>query len=272
MKVPSKYCHAHYEDVRLWLGERWVSFINSIPRVSALTTDKKFIFICGCGHTGTTLASGRLGNHSNVHLIARETGVFLPHVGAMCAKRVAMEWDYFASINRKDFIVEKTPKHVHAISRIVKVLPEAKIILMTRNPLDCIASLYKRFGSFQVGTSRWIVDTKATIKALKYPNTMLVKYEDLTNDPKNNFERITEFCGLDWQDTILDSGSTGYDSIVQKENMIIRAAQISAEIHNNTGGWESVLTDKEYRQVVSVTSRLAKKLNYQNYREGKCSA
>lgn len=265
MKVPSKYWPSHYEDFWPWLRKRCLAVLVNLPNVTPLKTDKKYIFICGCGHSGTTLLAAKLAIATDTLLIARETNAFLPEVGTYCAKRIVIEWNYFANWADKDFIIEKTPKHVHCIPRIVKVLPSSKIVLITRNPLDAIASLYKRLGSIKAATHRWRIDTEATVNAQKYANTILVKYEDLIRSPHHEFGRISEFCGLRWCASYLDLNSTGYDSISQKGNMINRAQQVRGKIKNNIGGWKDILTDSQVHYITRHTSSTASKAGYENF-------
>ncbi|WP_353252925.1 sulfotransferase [Salinisphaera sp. PC39] len=236
----------------------------NLPNVTPLTTDKRHIFICGCGHSGTTLLAAKLALATDALLIARETNAFLPEVGAYCAKRIVIEWNYFANWADKDFIIEKTPKHVHCIPRIAKVLPSAKIVLITRNPLDTIASLYKRLGSIEAATHRWRIDTEAAVNAQKYANTILVKYEDLICSPHHEFGRVSKFCGLRWHPSYLGLNSTGYDSVSQKGNMINRAEQVRGKIRNNIGGWKDVLTESQVHYIVRYTSSAASKAGYKN--------
>src|SRR5699024_6244273 len=117
---------------------------------------------------------------------------------------------YFASVEKKDIIVEKTPKHIHSIKRIKKLLPNSSIIVVVRNPLDTIASLYQRFSDLGVAVNRWVVDNSAALKWNQKDGVLLIKYEDLTAHPAKCLEYVASFGGMDWDSEILQSGQSGY--------------------------------------------------------------
>lgn len=227
---------------------------------------RMFLFVCGCGHSGTTVLASRLGNHSRALLIGRETNVFNPLYnpanGAFATRSILCEWDYFAEAAGKDFVVEKTPKHIHSLRRIWRVAPNAKIIIMKRNPLDNIASLYSRFGNFEASVQRWIVDNREVVKFKTDSRVRIVSYEALTEDPQSQLEQLLSFIGLPPAPEIMNPSSTSYDLVPQEGNMAIRAAQVRAPIRPNTGAWKSILTTDQVKEVLRRTRNIAEQLDY----------
>ncbi len=230
--------------------------------VPPLETDKGFCFVCGCGHSGTTLLAARLGNHPNVYLVGRESGAFRPQNGALCSRQISTEWVFQASAAGKRVIVEKTPRHVHSVRAIRRVLPAAKLILITRNPLDTVASLRKRLGTLQASVSRWQTDNRQVLRLRRQPNTLLLRYEDLTGSPESSLREAIEFLDLGWNAAVLEAGRSAYDRVDHSGNMKTRAAQVREEIRPRIGTWNEALTPDEARHVWKSTEELAAELGY----------
>ncbi|MFA7523276.1 MAG: sulfotransferase [Halothiobacillaceae bacterium] len=195
-------------------------------------------------------------------LIGRETSAFGHTIGAHCAKKIVSEWEYFASADDKSVILEKTPKHVHSISKIRKVLPESKITLLVRNPLDNVASLYKRFGNLDACIRRWMADNRAILRHLGLEGVKLVYYEGLVSGPRSTLKEIVDFVGLEWEESIPAPGKTRYDAIKQEGNMAVRATQVNQSIQRNVGGWRKVLSEEQALHVLKRTKNVARKLGY----------
>lgn len=230
--------------------------------VNPFISEIRFGFICGCGHSGTTLISAKLGAHSAALLIGRETNAFSPVFGAYCSRRIVAEWVYFAEAMNKDLIIEKTPKHIQSVAKIRRLLPDSKILVTLRNPLDNIASLHYRFGNLEGAISRWLVDNRRVLELLGQDHVQVVRFEDLTTDPAMQLRKCLDFFGLDWEPGLLELTESGYDLIQQKGNMAIRTEQVRKPITRNIGGWNNIFTAPEAEKVVRKTKKLADALGY----------
>ncbi|QGM22382.1 hypothetical protein GJ672_09035 [Spiribacter sp. 2438] len=263
--IPSKYSVSHYTPVGPWLRQRAVSIWNSVPDpfIKPYISDLRFGFVLGCGHSGTTLIAAKLGGHSDVFLIGRETNAFGPGFGAHCSRRIVKEWSYFAELEGKGLVLEKTPKHVHAVRKIKRVLPDAMFIAIVRNPLDNVASLYTRFGNLEGAIARWKVDNKRILSLRGESSVKVVNYENLTREPKVGFRELCDFLNLPWQAGLIAKGDTAYDSVKQKGNMAVRAEQVSKEIKPKINTWPGVLTEKQAKKVLDRTKRLAAEMGYE---------
>lgn len=233
--------------------------------VTELKTDKTVCFIVGCGHSGTTLLSAKLGNHPDVYNIGRETKIFLPNKGLYCSREIVREWCFAAEQLEKSHVLEKTPKHVQAVERIKKILPDAKIVFIVRNPLDNCVSLYNRYKNMKIAVKRYIQDNKATRKMRDaYPmSSYLVKYEDLTEHPEQTFKEVCKFLGLEWNSNILNQGETVYNKKkITSKNIAIRRDQVNKSIKPNTGKWRVEMSLDQIIYIKHLTSSLAKHFGY----------
>lgn len=116
--------------------------------------------------------------------------------------------------------VEKTPQHLFFIEDILRYLPEARFIHITRQPLDAIASLYLATrmppqqnhgwgGSWNL--ERCVTMWKQSDREIKKwqmargkPHRhLLVSYEELTKIPEKTLTRCCEFIGIEYDETML---------------------------------------------------------------------
>lgn len=232
-------------------------------KVSPIKSDIRFCFVVGCGHTGTTLLTSVIAKSDMCMTIGRETSRFSPSLSLATSKAVAEEWIYFSKFLQKKMVVEKTPKHVHCLHRIKKILPDSKVIVITRNPLDTCASLFERFGDLEYCISRWLLDSKASYDALsKFDNTVHVRYEDLVGSPIVTMKKIFSFLEIDWSEEFLKEGSSVYNSVDQTGNMAIRAEQVQKGIYLKENRWKKVFSRAQAERVAKETSVISGLLGY----------
>ena len=237
----------------------------STPFLKPYVTEIDTCFVVGCGHSGTTLLAAKLGSSPECLLINRETGVFLPAKGLHCSREIIREWIYITRFLEKRCLIEKTPKHVHFVHRIMRVFPNSRILAVVRNPLDTCASLHKRFGDLDFAIDRWLIDNKPVCRFQTKPYVLTVKYEDMTEHPNVVFDSVAKFIGVEWTEEMLSSevspfnkGNLDGDPSFGK----LRAKQVMAPIRPNSGKWPEVLTDIEAQSVLKRTAELANQLGY----------
>ena len=108
---------------------------------------------------------------------------------------------------------DKELLNFNSIGLILSLFPNAKIINCTRDPVDNCWSIYKNF--FPIKT-KFVNDFKDITKFYKlYLNTMNfwqkefpknifnLKYESLVENPKNQIEKILNFCNLEWDENVM---------------------------------------------------------------------
>jgi hypothetical protein len=211
-------------------------------------------FVCGCGHTGTTIVARILGAHPDVFCPSFETKIFLgePDKALRQFRRISL-----IAINRgKRALIEKTPRHLHRISLIRKLVHGAKFIVTVRDGRDVAASFIKRMGNADIGIQRWLTEAALSIVERQRPDVMLVRYEDLISDPKSTIERSCDFIGLRFDPAMLDyhkrpvlwfkqseirpgSGCNG------PEHDALRNWQVNQPIFDGRGGWQGRLSSEQ---------------------------
>jgi hypothetical protein len=113
--------------------------------------------------------------------------------------------------------VDKMPLNFLYTGFILSAFPQAKIVCLDRNPLDTVVSNFRQLFavnfsyynySYDLATSaRYYLLFKRLIAFWqeKYPdNFYLVNYEKLVNSPAEEAKKLIHFCGLTWQDCLVD--------------------------------------------------------------------
>ena len=201
------------------------------------TGGQVYIFVAGCGHTGTTLMASILGSHSAIYTIPRETSVFLR---SHDKKQIEDLFQSSRDVNMpsKPIICEKTPKHVHYITKIIEYFPEAKIVLMIRDGRDVVTSLKTRTGLVEPSIRRWVDDTSATLQCRALPNVKIVKYEDLVVDPTKIISDLCGFIGVSFQSEMLRFYENTHNWHGEKEVRPTEPAGIGEPDHRARRNWQ----------------------------------
>ena len=161
-----------------------------------------YIFICGCGHTGTTILSRIVGYHSKIFLINYETGMFLLN-RYYIKEKLIKKFVNQAKVKKKTYLLEKTPRHIWHIDYINKIVKNPKFILTTRSPEDTIYSLYKRYQNIDLAIQRYQDDSIQTLRNLKLKNSILIKHEDLLLQTEKTLKKICSFLNLKFEKNMI---------------------------------------------------------------------
>ncbi|MDD7971978.1 sulfotransferase family protein [Roseinatronobacter alkalisoli] len=249
---------------------RWLKFQMRDALVKLLTRDKEIkinrahpVFIVGCGHSGTTLLADRLGLHPHVHTIRQETNIFLPsRLRSAASDWLSHSLDLVSDIG-KHVLIEKTPKHVHAIEDILRVCPQAVILGLSRNPLDNIGSLKRRFGAIDLCIDRWMIDNCALLDATEKGQVETIKYESLVSNYNYVIASVFDKIGVepldaDW----IEERAKKRELVPKNENQKIRYAEVSRQIENKIGFSASYLTNEEKDVILERTHSVSERLGY----------
>jgi protein O-GlcNAc transferase len=230
----------------------------------------KHVFICGCGHSGTSLMLAMLSTHTNVHGIEVETGCFLSDKKGLS---FLDRYTATAAAHNKTVLCEKTPRHVQVIGKLLDSLPEARIIVMLRNPLDVAASLRKRTGNLTSSIRRWIDDNTAWIPHSEDHRVIIVRYENLVAYPDQTLRGVCSFLELEYQEEMLDYHQVhrlyfGAEKAIRTEgqdgvaHVQLRNWQLRQPLTNFVGDWRTRLSPDEVAHVLRESASLAAKLGY----------
>ena len=217
------------------------------------------IFVSGLPRSGTTLVEQILTSHSAVSdggeinrlpLLAREIGgaafpALAGHVarhGAAGAARLWAHWmqERFPAAGR---IVDKSMETSRFLGLAAAVLPEAPIVWLRRDPLDCAWSCFRTHFLAGVPWSHDLADIAfrfrleeqlmARWEAILGDRLLVVPYEALVADPGSWIRRILGHCGLAEEPQVFaphaNPRPVATSSVMQVRRPINRAGVGSAE-------------------------------------------
>lgn len=233
------------------------------------------VFVFSLPRSGSTLAQRILAAHPAVKTIA-EPWILLPLVYALKNEGIYAEYaqctsaraineflsalpegtkDYYTGIRElvlhlytgiagegTHYFLDKTPRYHLIIEDVLSIFPEAKCLILWRNPLAVAASIINTWGKAgRWNLYRYKVDLYKGVENLvhavqKYPDRFIqVRYEDAVTRPAEIWPAVFSHVGLEYDDRFLRdfssvrfSGSMG-DSIGSR-----RWDAVSAE---SVGSW-----------------------------------
>ncbi|MGP3971194.1 sulfotransferase family protein [Streptomyces sp. 6N223] len=193
------------------------------------------VFVFSPPRSGSTLLRVVLNSHSQLHaphethvrmltLNLRRRPTVVRAMAGFGHNRADLEhllWDRMLhrelQLSGKETIVEKTPANVFVWRRIATCWPDARFIFLIRHPASIARSWHE-------GDPARRPMSKAVPHILRYAQTLetarqtlpglTVRYEDMTEDPKAQTQRICEFLGLDWEPEMVDYGRNDHGPYV----------------------------------------------------------
>jgi hypothetical protein len=123
--------------------------------------------------------------------------------------------------------IEKTPAHLHHINDISKLVSEVKFIHLIRNGEDVVASLYE-VGETWKGRSvydidncikRWIQSIMISHNYIHKPNHILVRYENLVEEPRIVLSTLCKFIGVSFEEIMLKEYRNASEQLVLEHEM-----------------------------------------------------
>ena len=105
--------------------------------------------------------------------------------------------------NGRDWFLDKTPRYFLILNELVAMFPEAKFVVLQRNPLAVVASIWNTWhgGRFDFGSNELDVfegpRAIAGFVSEKRANVREVSFEQLVAQPLAHLRAITDFLGLE---------------------------------------------------------------------------
>ena len=203
---------------------------------------KEPIFILGLPRTGTTLADRILASHSQVEsagelrnfrtilkclqmekgLIKPDNLINIPEAtvidNALTIDAKELGSRYIKSTRyitgNKPHFIDKLPQNNLYLGLIHRALPNAKILHITRNPMDTCFSNYKQLFAKGCYYSYDLNDLAKSFVAYKdlmaywhqaLPNRIMdISYERLIDDTETEIRKMLDYCELDWETDCLN--------------------------------------------------------------------
>ena len=238
------------------------------------------IFVLGQPRTGTTLVERIISSHSDVHS-AGELQQF-----SLAIRRLSDHKDpkrfstgFFAAAKKIDGkkigglylesskrmrgstprFVDKLPQNYLLIPLILKALPNAKIVHLTRDPMDaCFSSFKQLFADAYLHSYDQREMARHHCRYLRlmavwrerFPGRFFdISYEDTVRDIDTHARRLIEFLDLPWEDACL--------RFYEQDNAVSTASavQVREPVHTRSiGRWRKY--EKQLQPMLSVLDEL----------------
>ena len=239
----------------------YMNLYKKIKHIKISGTHRDLIFIVGMPRSGSSLIEQILTSHKKVF-----GGGEIPYIQEITNKIIDEEKidvslldhyknEYLTLVSELDnslsVFTDKELLNFYNVGLILTLFPSAKIINCTRNPVDNCWSIYKNF--FPIKTE-FVNDFKDIAKFYRlYLNTMKfwqkefpknifnLNYETLIENPKDQIEKILNFCDLEWDENVMSH---------HKSSRIIRTLSfdqankpISKKVSNTIKNYKSMIGD-----------------------------
>lgn len=194
----------------------------------------RLIFVGGCPRSGTTLVQRILDCHPEIYggpefdFVPRITDLFQEMRGSIRSGRIDIILDEKGLIQAfrsllaaflwpklqaegASYLSEKTPSNVLAFAWLEECVPEAKKILVFRDPRDVVSSMLEvgqRQRCREGKTTGFVRDTVAAVDYMNHclqagtsfaetnANCLVVYYENMVSDPLAVGNRMYQFIGI----------------------------------------------------------------------------
>ena len=198
--------------------------------------------------------------HFNQKLAVRAINDFMPKVGGreVFEKAVRNFADEIYSRFESDsilYFLDKTPRYYMILPLIKRIFPDAKIIILKRNPFAVVNSIVgdalptrKLRRLYMHGVDILQAPVLMQAFAEKYrndPNVVDVRYEDIVKHPQAEFQRLYDWLELPYNKDILDySANEKFQGKMGDQKGISKFSTPSTDSINR---WEKRLKKKFWR-------------------------
>jgi tetratricopeptide (TPR) repeat protein len=229
------------------------AFPRSVSTPSPHAESARCLFIVGLPRSGTTLVERIVGGLEHVRsngetdnfsraltAAARGSGDMFERAAAADPARVAAAYARLARTGVGGWVIDKLPTNYLYLGAIRRALPDAKLLWVTRAPLDSCFAMYRTlFGQaypftydfdelarYYAAYERLMAHWRATLGDTLHE----ISYEDLVREPRQVGERIARHCGLTWTDRALDIQNN------QSVSLTASASQVRRPIYGSSSG------------------------------------
>ncbi|HEY5072213.1 MAG TPA: sulfotransferase [Caulobacteraceae bacterium] len=269
--LPPPWSAGDDDDFTKALIKRFPRSAFSVPQ-PARETGRIPVFIVGLPRTGTTLVERILAAHSQVHamgelplfprLFREAAGAEGPWLSArdVMATRSA-DWPALGAIYSEEsafltggarFAIDKLPFNSLLIGAVKLALPNARIILLRRDPMDTLFSAYRTLFP-QEGVCRWSYRLEDLASHYRHHHRLMghwrtclreglieISYEKLVAEPEAQIRALVAACGLGFEEACLrPHESTG--AVLTVSSTQVRSPMTASHV----GAWRQYQTGLE---------------------------
>ncbi|GAA4280192.1 sulfotransferase family protein [Gaetbulibacter aestuarii] len=176
--------------------------------------------------------------------------------------------EIFIQKESKKHIVDKDPRNLDFINKIIDENKGAKVIQIVRDPRDVVLSKTKANWSAKrpywlhalIGEAQ-ILNSQKYLKEVSNDKFFQIKYEDLLSTPKNVLERLCQFLEVKYEVNMLNFNKFSKE-LISKEEMQWKKETLGPLLKNNSKKWRYELTHKQVVLIECMSEFSMKKFGY----------
>lgn len=269
-------------------------------------TDKNLIFIVSQPRSGSTLLQALLSNNEYIGTVS-EPWLLLPYLSientnisnSIYNSRLAAEGikDFYSKIgksgyfsdlssfllkqyskilkNNEKYILDKTPRYYEILNEIITIFPNAKIIILKRNPLDVLNSIIDTWIKKDIKKIyeyyRDILYAPFLIqdfveKNNNNPNIKQLRYEDIVTKTEETIKDLYNWLGIVFKPEYLNyKNNKKYLGLMGDKKNVEKNSEV---IKHNTGKWRNKLLNSTWKNFFLGYANYLQKdflISYGNY-------
>ncbi len=243
---------------------KWLPLISNDAAEAASSNGPLPVFLIGFPRSGTTLVENILASIPRVFALEERPTLravdtaFLREPDGLRAFSILDEteldgyrtdyWQqakWFGLPDDAHILVDMDPLKGIKLPVIAKLFPEARIVMMRRDPRDVVWSCFKtpfapsaaafEFTSIERAASHYstLMDYQEQCLAALQLNAHVLRYEALVTDFDAETQKLCKFLGLDWSDGLRDFAITAKKRGVATAS----AGQVERGLYDGRGQW-----------------------------------
>jgi hypothetical protein len=165
---------------------------------------------------------------------------------------------------------DKTPGYVDHLDTLDTIFPDARFVIIIRDPRDVAASVMPlSFGpntAYMAGR-RWLNAVRHGLDfAARHPDqTLVLRYEDVIASPEEHARRLCEFLGEDFSPDMLETRAVAAGSLPASDIH----ANVQRPVNRSAQGrWKRDLSPRQVRMIEAQCGPLMTQLGYEPSQPG----
>ena len=150
----------------------------------------------------------------------------------------------------KSYFLDKTPRYYNIIPDLHRTFPQAKFIILYRNPLACLSSILNTWVKenlfFLYYYKRDLLNAPILlvegVKQIKR-DVLVIRYEDIVAEPDNKIKRICEYLNIEYEPEMINYGQTGQVNWVFGDKITVN--KNTKPVKNSVNKWMSLDKDTQ---------------------------
>jgi tetratricopeptide (TPR) repeat protein len=212
--------------------QRTVDLWERLPEIPPVANAPRPIFIVGMPRSGTTLLESVLGAHSRVFACGERPAMrqilrwptSLEQTPPEAYQQTLQDWARFyfrnlPDLGGADHFTDKHPRNFEAAGFITRLLPNAVMVHVRRDPVETCLSIYRQefnkhwtfthrltdIAEYYVRYAQLVANWQRVLPPEKF---ITIQYEDFVADFANAAPKLVQACALEWEPQCLEFQKT----------------------------------------------------------------